>query len=74
MPDPYPIERGQGSNPQPHGYQFGSLLLSHNGKVPIPPLLPESLPLISAAAPQGYPTAVHVDHGLYEEAMTSPHR
>ena len=31
MPDPLPTERGQGSNPRPHGYQWGSLLLSHDG-------------------------------------------
>ena len=29
--DPQPTERGQGSNPHPHGYQFGSFPLRHNG-------------------------------------------
>ena len=29
--DLQPTEQGQGSNPQPHGYELGSLLLSHNG-------------------------------------------
>ena len=30
MPDPWPAERGQGSNPCPHGYQSDSFLLSHD--------------------------------------------
>ena len=29
--DPSSTEQGQGSNPRPHGYQQGSLPLSHNG-------------------------------------------
>ena len=36
MPDPYPTEQRQGSNPYPHGYQLGSLLLSHNRNCPLP--------------------------------------
>ena len=32
--DPQRTERGQGSNLHPHGYQLGSLLLSHNGNSP----------------------------------------
>ena len=31
MLDPKPPERGQGSNSYPHGYQLGSLPLSHDG-------------------------------------------
>ena len=31
MPDPYSTEWDKGSNLHPHGYQSGSLLLSHNG-------------------------------------------
>ena len=30
-PDSQPIERGQGLNPHPHGYQLDSFLLHHNG-------------------------------------------
>ena len=30
-PDSKSTERGQGSNPHPHGYSLGSLWLSHNG-------------------------------------------
>ena len=32
MPDPQPTERGQGSNPHPHGYYWDSLPMSHNRK------------------------------------------
>ena len=31
MPDPQPTERGQRSNPHPHGCSLGLLLLSHSG-------------------------------------------
>ena len=31
MPDPWTTERGQGSNPHPHGYSLDSFLLPHNG-------------------------------------------
>ena len=31
MPDPEPTERGQGSNPQAHGYQLDSFPLHHDG-------------------------------------------
>ena len=31
MPDPWPTEQDQGSNPCPHGYQSVSLPLSHGG-------------------------------------------
>ena len=31
MPDPGPTERGQGSNPQPHGSQSDLFLLYHDG-------------------------------------------
>ena len=30
MPDPQPVERGQGSNPHHHGYQSDLFLLCHN--------------------------------------------
>ena len=31
MPDPWPTERGQGSNPQPHGFQSYLFPLRHDG-------------------------------------------
>ena len=31
MPDPWPTERGRGSNLHPHGYSLDSFLLCHNG-------------------------------------------
>ena len=34
-PDPWPIEWGQGSNPTPHGYRLGSLVLSHPGSAAV---------------------------------------
>ena len=33
MRDPQPTEQGQGSNPCPHGYQLGWLLLNRNGNI-----------------------------------------
>ena len=36
--DPPPTKRGQGLNPCPHGYQLGSLLLSHK-RMPTDPFL-----------------------------------
>ena len=35
MPDPRPTERGQGSNPQSHGYQWDSFPLCHKGELSV---------------------------------------
>ena len=38
MPDPYPTERGQGSNPHPRGYLLDLFTLHHDGNSrPVPP-------------------------------------